>query len=107
MGDIGGGGSKPDVFSLIGVRAVLLPYSISVSLYEFFQWHYRFSYKGEDYGEAEQMYLTRRVLGIDKGRWDAMEEDRRLELLSKRLWEGDNAKAFFAAIQQEHQERMA
>merc|ERR1719460_2221637 len=46
-----GGGGKPSLRSLVGVKALLLPYFIGISSYHFFRWHWRFSIKGEAYGE--------------------------------------------------------
>lgn len=103
----GSGFAKPSLRSLVGVRALVLPYSLSVSCYESLRWVWRFSIQGEAYGEEECTYLTRRALGTSEGHWSQLPEEQRQELLSRRLWEADNAKAFFAERQEEQQERLS
>lgn len=104
---VGGSGAvNPSLRSLVGVKALLLPYSISVSLYKFSQWHWRFSIQGEAYGKEEYAYLTRRALGVSEGHWNHLEEEKRQELLSKNLWEGDNLNVFYEELQEDHQKKI-
>ena len=96
---IDGGYKKPTWHDIFAVQLVMLPVRIAKGMYWHFSWHYRFNYKREAYGEEEVEYLTARALGcsVPALRGGCKNDDELRDLLSRRLWEGDN----LAAYQQE------
>lgn len=106
--EIGGEGfAKPSIRKLIGVRALLLPYSIAVGIHESFTWYWRFSVNKEEYGDKERVYLTRRILGISEGNWPGVDEARQQELIARQLWIHENFQAYVAEQHEEMQQRRA
>lgn len=103
---VGPGCHKPSLRSLIGVRFLLLPVSVSVFVFDCIRWYWRFSVMGEPYGEAERDYLTRRVLGMSQEVWESLDETERHGLASRNLWVQDCFEAY-AAEQRELQEKEA
>lgn len=105
--ELGGKGfQKPSVMNLIGVRFCLLPINIGKSIYGNASWYWRFSIKKEPYGHKECVYLTCKALGIPEGRWGHLEEDMRLDLLSKELWIRANLHAYISEKQEEQRAQM-
>jgi len=79
---------KPSLRSLVGVKALMLPYRC----YESLRWHWRVNVKKEAYGLEERCYLTRRALGklgIDERVWDEWPAEEKLWWVSKQLWKRD------------------
>lgn len=103
----GSGGSPSSLTSLVGVKALMLPYSLSVSCYETLRWHWRFSIQGEAYGPDERAYLTRSALGCSETHWASIPEEKQQELVFLQLWEAANAKAYYKEQQEEQQEKLA
>jgi len=101
----GSGGSRPSVGGLIGVRAALLPVDICRGLYSFARWHWRFSVRGEEYGEEEKAYLTRRALGLPDSAWAGLEPRARGELLARELWRPEHLQAYAAEQEEQLRER--
>jgi len=101
----GGGFAKPSLRSLVAVRFVLLPLTIGTGIYDIARWHWRFSVKGEEYGEAERTYLTRQALGLVESHWDRLPEAEQQVLLSRCLWQKDNLKAYVAEKEEEIREK--
>lgn len=100
--DLNGRGlAKPSLSSLVGVRAVLLPWTLSVAIYESARWHWRFKVRGEAYGLEEQEYLTRKALRVSEVQWRQMPEETRTDLISRGFWEDPKRLQEFAAQQQE------
>jgi len=102
----GGGFAKPSVTSLVGVRAMLLPLTLSSGIYESAKWFWRFNVCGEEYGPQEQEYLTKKALGIPEDSWLQIPEETRKDYLSRGLWDPAKAQAFMVQQQEEAQERM-
>merc|ERR1711920_313093 len=102
----GSGFQPPSIVSLIGVRAVLLPLTITRRIYEFCKWHWRFSIQRESYGNIEKTYLTRRALGISEDGWETLEENQQQDYISRCLWEPAQMQAFRAEKQEEMRQKM-
>lgn len=103
----GNGFAKPSVKSLIGVKAAVSPYYFVSWSFKSFKWFWRFNVLGEAYGEEEQAYLTRSVLGIGDEAWNQLPEEKRQEFLSKTLWVPEKANAFFTEMQEEQNQKLA
>lgn len=102
----GKGFQKPSVMSLIGIRFALVPVFIVKGICTSAVWYWRFSIKKEEYGEVEKVYLTCKALRIAETQWPYMEEELRLELLSRELWISTNMQTYMAEKQEEHQQKV-
>lgn len=99
--------AKPALKSLIGVKAVMSPVTISMSIYANARWFWRFSVCKEEYGEEEKIYLTRKALGISEGNWQGVDEANRQDYVSRQLWVKKNLLAFYAEQQEEMMQKRA
>jgi hypothetical protein len=49
-------------------------------------WFFKFKLLGQEYGDAERQYLTRKAVGISAAGWEATEAAERDELVARELW---------------------
>ena len=50
------------------------------------RWHWKFTIKGEEYGDEEKTYLIRKKMGLNSTQWDAMESAQKDVFFSRQLW---------------------
>eukprot|EP00928_Gymnodinium_smaydae_P022002 TRINITY_DN18618_c0_g2_i1.p1 TRINITY_DN18618_c0_g2~~TRINITY_DN18618_c0_g2_i1.p1 ORF type:complete len:349 (+),score=38.51 TRINITY_DN18618_c0_g2_i1:79-1125(+) len=98
--------AKPSLRRLIGVRALMLPWTITYNVYWQLAWVYRFSIKGESYGPEEREYLTKCALRCGETWWSAQGEDQRQELIARKLWEPEPWAAFVEEQKAVEEERL-
>lgn len=103
----GSGASRPSLQRLVGVQVVLLPMALVRGLWGCLRWHWRFSMRGEEYGEEERVYLTCRALRLSEGTWDGLEPHARQELLSRELWRPEQLEAYIAEREEELRDKQA
>jgi hypothetical protein len=89
---IEGGFRKPTWKDLLITRCLLLPYSVSVSLYEY----YRFEIRGDEPNDEEKLKFTIKRVGM--GTWDNISDAEKEKLLEKGIWKKDA----FDAYMEEH-----
>ncbi|PON85341.1 Terminal organelle assembly protein [Trema orientale] len=63
------GAEKPSVWELLGVRFLLLPYTISKLLLWFGHWFWRYKVKQAPYSWEDASYLTQRALRVPPDAW--------------------------------------
>ena len=68
--DIRGGYSKPKVTDVLWVQLALLPWKMCVYVAWTARWWWKFSWKGEEFGEEEKLYLIRKNLNLSQTQWD-------------------------------------
>jgi len=103
----GSGSKKPSVWSLVGVRVVFLPLTITRGLYRFLQWHWHFSWRGEEYGDEERIYLTCRALRLPESEWEVMGPKVQSALLERELWRPEQLKEYTREREEELRQRRA
>ncbi|KAJ8761736.1 hypothetical protein K2173_004545 [Erythroxylum novogranatense] len=99
------GAQKPSFWDLIGVRFVLLPYSIGKLLLWTGSWLWRYKVKKAPYTWEDASYLTRRSLRVPFETWQGIDESTQEDLVQKRLWEKANLDSYLAEVRKESKRR--
>jgi len=84
--DIRGGYSKPKVTDVLWVQLALLPWKMCVYVAWTARWWWKFSWKGEEFGEEEKLYLIRKNLNLSQTQWDGVEDHDIQQYLHNELW---------------------
>ncbi|XP_053558662.1 dnaJ homolog subfamily C member 25 [Bombina bombina] len=100
--DIKGGYQKPQIYDILLFQIVLFPYYVFGYLSWYVWWIYTFSIKGEEYGEAEKLYLIRKNMKMSQSQFDSLEEHQKNTYLEQQLW----LKEKFEAYKQEQEEEL-
>lgn len=99
------GAEKPSVWDLLGVRFVLLPYTIIKLLVWYSSWVWRYKVKKAPYSFEDASYLTRRSLGVPLDAWTNLDEYKKEDLVQRRLWEKQNLENYYAEMRKESKRR--
>ncbi|XP_051125674.1 chaperone protein dnaJ 50 [Andrographis paniculata] len=99
------GAEKPSVWELIGVRFILLPYTIIKLLLWYTFWFWRYNVKKAPYSLEDASYLTRRSLGISLDSWRSIDDPTKEDLVQRRLWKRANLEAYLAEVRKEYKRR--
>ncbi|KAJ7946243.1 Chaperone protein dnaJ 50 [Quillaja saponaria] len=99
------GADKPSVWELIGVRFVLLPYTIGKLLLWHGCWFWRYNVKQSPYSSEDASYLTQSSLGVPRNAWQNLDESRKEDLVQRRLWEKSNLDSYLAEMRKESKRR--
>ncbi|KAI9124059.1 hypothetical protein K1719_005359 [Acacia pycnantha] len=99
------GAEKPIVWELIGIRFILLPYTLSKLLFWSGCWLWRYKVKQQPYTWDDASYLTRRSLGVPHDVWRSMDEGTKEDLVLRRLWKKSNLESYFAEMRKESKRR--
>lgn len=100
--DIRGGYSKPRITDVLWLRIVLLPYTIFCYIGWLLRWYWKFTIRGEEYGDVEKAYLIRKKMGLSNMQWDALDSAQKDGFFSRQLWIESN----FQEFKQEQEEEM-
>ncbi|KAF2565242.1 hypothetical protein F2Q68_00025680 [Brassica cretica] len=99
------GAENPSIWDLLGVRFVLLPYTIIKLLVWYSSWVWRYKVKKAPYSLEDASYLTRRSLGVPLDTWTNLDEYKKEDLLQRRLWEKQNLENYYAEMRKESKRR--
>ncbi|RDX61352.1 DnaJ protein ERDJ7 [Mucuna pruriens] len=99
------GAEMPSVWKLVGVRFVLLPYTLGKLLLWSACWFWRYNVKKYPYSWEDASYLTKRSLGIPHNRWRNIDEATKEDLVLRRLWEKSNMESYVAEMRKESKRR--
>ncbi|KAJ0080640.1 hypothetical protein Patl1_11057 [Pistacia atlantica] len=99
------GAEKPSVWELIGVRFVLLPYTISKLLLWSGHWYWRYNMKKAPYSWEDASYLTQKSLAVGLDAWMSIDESTKEDLVRRHLWEKSNLESYMAEIRKESKRR--
>jgi DnaJ family protein C protein 25 len=88
------GAERPTVWRLLGVRFILLPYTLGKWATWKASWIWRYWIKKMPYTWADASYLTHSSLGISSTTWKSMNDKVRDDLVVKRLWIKSNLDAY-------------
>uniref|UniRef100_A0A4W3I3F5 DnaJ (Hsp40) homolog, subfamily C, member 25 n=1 Tax=Callorhinchus milii TaxID=7868 RepID=A0A4W3I3F5_CALMI len=100
--DIKGGYQKPRLFDILIFQIVLAPYYLCSYVIWYCTWIYRFSIKGEEYGEEEKLYIIRKNMSMSRGQFDSLEDQQKETFLERKLWLKEN----FEVYKQEQEEEL-
>ena len=62
------------------------PYTILCYIAWLLRWHWKFTIRGEEYGEEEKEYLIRKKMRMSSLQWDAIEPAQKDVFFSRQLW---------------------
>ncbi|KAL0442895.1 UNVERIFIED_CONTAM: Chaperone protein dnaJ 50 [Sesamum latifolium] len=99
------GAEKPSFWELIGVRCILLPYTLGKLLLWYGCWFWRYQVKKAPYSWEDASYLTRRSLGVPSDSWRHVDELTKEDLVQRRLWEKPNLESYLAEMRKESKRR--
>ncbi|KAK7280191.1 hypothetical protein RJT34_25253 [Clitoria ternatea] len=99
------GTERPSVWKLVGVRFVLLPYTLGKLLLWSGCWFWRYRVKKYPYSWEDASYLTQRSLGIPHDRWATIDEATKEDLVLRRLWEKSNMERYVTEMRKESKRR--
>ncbi|KAM1883944.1 hypothetical protein ACFX13_005244 [Malus domestica] len=99
------GAEQPSMWDLLGVRFILLPYTIGKLLLWCGCWFWRYKVKKAPYTWDDASYLTRKSLGAPIDGWRNLDESRKEDLIHKRLWEKANLQSYLADMRKESKRR--
>ncbi|KAK6917355.1 DnaJ domain [Dillenia turbinata] len=99
------GAEKPSLWGLLGVRFILLPYTICKLLLWQFCWFWRYHVKGAPYTWEDASYLTQRSLRIPSDAWKNIDDTTKDGLVQRRLWMKANLESYLAEMRKEAKRR--
>lgn len=99
------GAEKPSMWELLGVRFILLPYTIGKLLLWHACWLWRYQVKRAPHSWEDASYLTRRSLGASLDKWRSIDESTQEDLIQRRLWEKSNLESYLAEMRKESKRR--
>ncbi|KAA8519996.1 hypothetical protein F0562_014313 [Nyssa sinensis] len=99
------GAEKPSMWELLGVRFILLPYTIGKLLLWYGCWFWRYRVKRAPYSWEDASFLTRRALGASLDSWRYIDESTKEDLINRRLWEKSNLESYMAEMRKESKRR--
>ncbi|CAO2842605.1 unnamed protein product [Amaranthus hypochondriacus] len=99
------GAEKPSVWGLLGVRFVLLPYTLSKLLLWNGCWLWRYKVKKAPYSWEDASYLTQRSLGASVDAWRNLDEATKDDLIQRQLWVKPNMESYVSEMRRESKRR--
>ncbi|KAB1201313.1 hypothetical protein CJ030_MR0G004312 [Morella rubra] len=114
------GAEKPSIWGLVGIRFVLLPYTLGKLakdrlLIAFFYpiqlllwsgcWFWRYKLKRAPYSWDDASYLTQRSLGVSIDAWRNIDDSTKEDLVGRHLWEKSNMESYQSEMRKESKRR--
>ncbi|XP_007025982.2 PREDICTED: chaperone protein dnaJ 50 [Theobroma cacao] len=99
------GAEKPSIWELIGIRFILLPYTIGKLLLWYACWFWRYKVKRAPYSWEDASYLTRNSLRVPLDAWLNIDEATKEDLIQRRLWIKSNLESYLAEMRKEYKRR--
>ncbi|KAG2688197.1 hypothetical protein I3760_09G084100 [Carya illinoinensis] len=99
------GAEKPSIWGLLGVRFLLLPYTIGKLLLWSGCWFWRYKVKKAPYSWEDASYLTQRSLGVPLDAWINIDDSTKEDLVQRRLWEKSNMESYLSEMRKESKRR--
>lgn len=105
--DIKGGYQKPNISDILLFRIVLFPYHMCLYVAWYCSWVYRFTIRGEEYGEEEKLYIIRKYMKMSQAQFDSLEDNLRQTFLERQLWIKENYEVYKEEQEDEMKMKMA
>lgn len=105
--DIKGSYAKPTVFDLLWLQLIILPYTITMYLFWYAKWTWRFTILRQPYGEEEKLYLIRKYMKIGQNQFDGLEDHEKQNFLDMELWIKENFTEWKAEQEEEMKAKLA
>lgn len=99
------GAEKPTVWRLLGIRFLLLPYTIwKLAIWQV-NWVWRYWIMQMPYAWQDAAYLTEYYLGLPIGVWSSLSLEGKADLIRKRLWVRANLENYVSERRKEVRRR--
>ncbi|MGH0185065.1 UNVERIFIED_CONTAM: hypothetical protein FKN15_017217 [Acipenser sinensis] len=105
--DIKGGYQKPNISDILLCKIVLAPYFLCTYIIWYCRWIYRFTIKGEEYGEEEKLYLICKNMKMSQAQFDSHEDHQVQTFLERQLWIKENYEVYKQEQEEEMKMKMA
>lgn len=99
------GTERPSIWKLIGVRFILLPYTLGKLLLWSGCWFWTYKVKKCPYSWDDASYLTQRSLGLPDDRWRGVDEASKEDLVLRCLWKKSNMESYMTEMRKESKRR--
>ncbi|XP_076931486.1 chaperone protein dnaJ 50-like [Bidens hawaiensis] len=99
------GAEKPSMWGLLGVRFILLPYTLGKLVLWYGLWYWRYKIKRTSYSWEDASYLTRRALGAPRDSWEYLDEATKKDLIDRGLWVKSNLDIYLSEMRKESKRR--
>lgn len=100
--DIKGAYAKPSIIDILWIQIIIFPYTLVKYVIWYVKWVWNYNILKKPYGREEKLYIIRKYLKIGQYQFDALEEEKKEEYLSKELWNKD----YFEAWKAEEEENI-
>ncbi|KAL2943105.1 Chaperone protein dnaJ 50, partial [Bienertia sinuspersici] len=88
------GAEKPSLWGLLGVRSILLPYTLDKLHLWHACWFWRYKVKKAPYSWEDASYLTQRSPGAPANNWRNLDEATKDDLVKRQLWVKSNMEGY-------------
>ncbi|EDO44964.1 predicted protein, partial [Nematostella vectensis] len=105
--EIRGGHCKPSIMDVLWIRIVLFPYTLVMYITWLVRWYWKFTIKGEEYGDEEKIYIMRKNMGISSTQWEALEESQVEYFFKRELWVQHNFEEYKEEQEEEMRQKLA
>ena len=105
--DIKGSYEKPNVFDILWIQLIILPYTISKYLLWYGRWTFNFSIMDKPYGHEEKLYLIRKNLCLGVHQFNSIEDHIVDDYLKKELWIKEKFQSWKAEQDEDKKAKMA
>lgn len=93
--DIKGAYAKPKLSDVVWVQLIIFPYTAAIYLYWHASWFWRHTVLKQPYSDEEKLHIIRKHLKMGQHQFDSQEEERKQELLDRKLWVKENFNEWF------------
>jgi len=105
--DIRGGYQKPEIYDVLWMQLILLPYSIYKYIHFYVRWYIVYNIKKQEYTDDDKIYLICKNLGKKIITWDLHDDKTKLEMFRREIWIKENAKEYIDEKTEEAKIKMA
>ncbi|KAM9441124.1 dnaJ homolog subfamily C member 25 [Clarias gariepinus] len=105
--DIKGGYQKPNISDILLFKIILFPYHMCLYVAWYCSWVYRFTVRGEEYGEEEKLYIIRKNMKMSQAQFDSLDDHLIRTFLERRLWVKENYEVYREEQEDEMKMKMA
>ncbi|KAG9281666.1 hypothetical protein AMEX_G214 [Astyanax mexicanus] len=105
--DIKGGYQKPNISDILLFKIILFPYYMCTYVAWYCSWIYRFTVRGEEYGEEEKLYIIRKNMKMSQAQFDSLDDHLRQTFLERQLWIKENYEVYKQEQEEEMKMKMA
>lgn len=88
--DIKGAYAKPKIFDLLWLQLIIFPYTLTLYIYWYLNWIWRFTILRQEYGDEEKLYLIRKSMKLGQNQFDGLPEHEKQDYLDMELWIKEN-----------------